>query len=64
MVNTCRTSVRVGDDFHACGKPITQHVNVGLKVCGYCDKHAADARAFVERMGGQQIADIQLRVNA
>lgn len=59
---TCGTSVKTGLEspmFQACGKPSTEAVAVGLRVCHYCAEHAAAARRFVEQQGQSKIVGIQ-----
>lgn len=64
-MENCQTSVETGLNepmFRACGKPATESVSVGVKMCHYCAEHAADARGYVESQGNAKIAELQHRM--
>lgn len=60
---TCRTSVNVGQPsaprFQECGQPTTSSVLVGGQVCHYCDQHAKEAQAYVDKQGQDRIKALQ-----
>jgi hypothetical protein len=59
---TCRTGVPDGEGFRDCGKPATESVQMGLKLCHYCAEHAAAARRWAEGQGQEKIADTQRKM--
>jgi len=48
--------------FRACGRPTTDSVMVGNRLCHYCAEHAESARRFVARLGNPAISRIQSQV--